>query len=178
MRTQDAIAEGVLSTKPGMARYLVAFDDTSHTRQAPNLPNHVAWCLGHLALTMHRVCEKIRPGHALPASDFIEGGTKAGGGDTRRFATESVSFGSQPVADAKQYPGLARSMEIYDAAVEAVADAIRATPDADLGTLVDWGAGMQLPKYLIALRMIGHNGMHIGQIADLRRALGFKSIFS
>ena len=178
MNTQDAIAEGVLATKAGMARYLAGFDDSNCTRQAPGLPNHVAWCLGHLALTMHRACERIRPGHALPTADFLEGGTKTGGGDARRFATESVSFGSQPVADAKQYPGLARCVEIYNHAVDAVAAAIRATPDGELSTEVDWGGGMKLPRYQMAMRMIGHNGMHIGQIADLRRGLGFKSIFA
>lgn len=178
MRTQDAIAEGVLTTKAGMARYLAGFDDVNCTRQAPGLPNHVAWNLGHLALTMHRACQKIREGHALPAADFIEGGTKTGGGDSRRFAAESVSFGSEPVADAKQYPGLARSVEIYNNAVDAVAAVIRATPDDALSEVVDWGAGMKLPKAMMALRMMTHNGMHIGQVADLRRALGFKSIFA
>lgn len=178
MNAQDAIAEGVLTTMAGMGRYLVGFDDSNHTRQSPGLPNHVAWCLGHLALTMHRACQKIRPEHALPAADFFEGGTKTGGGDARRFATESVSFGSQPVADGRQYPGLARCVEIYNNAVEAVAATIRAVPDGDLRTEVEWGAGMKIPKFLMAMRMMGHNGMHIGQIADLRRALGFKSIFA
>lgn len=39
-------------------------------------------------------------------------------------------------------------------------------------------AGMAIRRRLPALRMMGHNGMHTGQIADLRRALGFKSIFA
>jgi len=178
MRVQDAIAEGVLSTRQGMARYLAGFDDTNHTKQAPGLPNHVAWSLGHLALTMHRACQKIRTDHPLPASDSIEGGTTTGGGDPKRFATESVSFGSRPAPDPTQYPALARSIEIYSSACEAVAAVVRAVPDAELSTLVEWGGGMQLPKYLMALRMMTHNGMHVGQVADLRRALGFKSIFA
>lgn len=178
MNRQDTIAEGVLSTKAGMARYLAGFDDSNHTKQAPHLPNHVAWCLGHCALTMHRACELVRPGHALPDSDFIQGGTKTGGGDGRRFATESVAFGSQPVDDPKQYPSFERCVEVYNRACDALAGAVRAVPDDSLDEEVMWGGRMPIRRWLLALRMMGHNGMHTGQIADLRRALGFTSIFA
>lgn len=178
MKAQDTIAEAVLATKPAMARYLPGFDDSNRTTQAPHLPNHVAWSLGHLALTMHRAIERITPGHQLPSADFIEGGTPSGGGDARRFAAESVAFGSKPVDDPTQYPTLARGLEIYNNACDALAAAVRATSDADLASEVDWIVGTKLPKFLMATRMISHNGMHIGQIADLRRALGFKSIFT
>lgn len=178
MKAQDVIAEGVLATKPGLARYLAGFDESNRTKQAPNLPNHAVWNLGHLALTMHRVCGLLQPGRSLPTSDFIDGGTKSGGGDAARFATESVSFGSIPLDDPKGYPTLARAVEIYNAACDALAAAIRATPDAELGRTLEWGATMQIPAYLLVIRMVSHNGMHIGQLADLRRALGFKSIFA
>jgi hypothetical protein len=178
MNRQDTIAEAVLSTRHGVTRFLAGFDDSNHTRQAPSLPNHVAWNLGHLALTMHRAAGLIRPGDTLPKSDFVEGGTPSGGGDARRFATESVAFGSKPVNDPAQYPGLARCVEIYNGACAAVAAAVRGVPDATLDEVVPWGGGQGLPRWLLALRMMTHNGMHAGQIADLRRALGFKSIFS
>lgn len=178
MNRQDTIAELLLATKPGLARYLAGFDDSNRTRQAPHLPNHVAWNLGHLALTMHRACELIQPGYTLPDSDFIEGGTKSGGGDAQRFATESVGFGSQPVDSPSQYPTLARSIEIYNNGVDAVARCVRSASDASLDAEVSWGGGMKIARWLLAARMATHNGMHIGQIADLRRALGFRSIFA
>lgn len=178
MNRQDTIAGSVLATKAAMARWLAGFDESNRTKQAPHLPNHAAWNLGHLALTMHRACELIKPGHALPAADFITGGTKSGGGDAARFATESVGMGSQPVDDPTQYPSLARALQIYNNAVDAVAACVRSAPEASLDENVTWGGAMQIPRWLLAARMTMHNGMHIGQIADLRRALGFKSIFS
>lgn len=178
MRPQDVIAQSLVASKQNFARYLAGFDDSNQTRQAPHLPNHAAWNLGHCALTMHRARQRIAPGSVLPDSDFIGGGTAHGGGDARRFAVESVSFGSSPVDDRAAYPGFARGVEIFEHACEALAQTMLALPDAELEQLVEWGSGTHLPKHQMAMRMVGHNGMHAGQIADLRRALGFKSIFS
>lgn len=155
-----------------LARYLVGFSDANHTAQAPNLPNHVAWSLGHLAITMHRIAEKI-DGRPLPASDFVEG-SKAG--DGKRFGTEAVSFGSTPVADLGCYPGFARCVEVFGAACARVAAAARGCEDGRLDTMSPWGGG-QASLYALAQRMVFHNGVHCGQIADLRRALGMGSIF-
>jgi DinB superfamily len=179
MNAQEAIAQAVLATKPLAARYLAGFDDSNHTRQAPSLPNHVAWNLGHLAITMHRAADRIAGREADLTADLILGGRADGGGDMLRFATESVSFGSRPVDDSSQYPRLARCIEIFNNAADRVARAIRELPDDQLQTPVPWGgAGMTIPKHLMASRMVFHNGDHVGQIADLRRALGFKSIFA
>lgn len=173
MRTQDVIAEFLQFNKVGVARYLTGFDDSNHTRQAPGLPNHVAWNLGHLALTMHRACEKV-DGAGPPEADFILGAVR---GDARRFGTESVAFGSTPVGDATAYPSFARCVEVYNLAIDRTVHAARSLPDARMGELVTWGP-MQSPLALLLMRMGFHNGMHAGQIADLRRALGFRSIFA
>lgn len=182
MERRDMLAESVLATKTLMARYLVGFDDTNVTKQAPHLPNHAAWSLGHCALTMHRVAnmfESDPPASAgpLPAGDFVTGdGTK---GDASRFDSESVSFGSKPIDDARKYPTMARSTQIFDAACDRLASVVRAVSDAKLDQKAKWGAsGMELPLWGLVSRMVFHNGMHTGQVADLRRALGFKSIFS
>ncbi len=173
MRTQDAIAEFVLMSKMGTARYLAGFDDTNHTSQAPHLPNHVAWNLGHCALTMHRACEKA-DGIGPPETDFI---LAAARGDAARFGTESVAFGSTPTPDPTAYPSLARCTAIYHNAIDRTAATARSLPDARLEESIVWGP-MNTPLSLLLMRMGFHNGMHVGQIADLRRALGFKSIFS
>lgn len=170
---QDALADAVLNTKMLLARYLAGFDDTSHTSQAPGLPNHVAWSLGHLALTMHRIAEMI-DGAPIPAEDIGDGGVT---GLRGRFDRESVAFGSVPAADAARYPSMARCVEIYNAACDRVAAAVRGASEARLAESVKWGAGTATLGSL-AGRMVFHNGMHTGQIADLRRALGFKSIFA
>ncbi len=168
----DTLAEGVLACKPFLVRYLAGFTDGLVTAQATNLPNHVAWSLGHLGLTMHRVADKL-DAKGVPESDFVAG-TK---GDAARFGIESVAFGSTPVADASNYPGLDRCIAIYEAGCNRLAATVHALDEEGLKKNVPWGESM-IPAAAVVHRMIFHNGMHCGQIADLRRALGLKSIFS
>ncbi len=168
---QEYIAQGVESTKQLVQRYLKGFTDQNHTAQAPTLPNHVAWSLGHLAHTMHRVAGLL-DGGSLPPDVFIEGKAQ---GDARRFGTEGVCFGSTPIADASAYPALARCVEVFEGGCDRVAKAVRGASDADLERVVPWGPG-QLSLGMLGFRMVFHNGMHAGQIADLRRALKMGSI--
>jgi len=184
MTRQDALAEGVLACKSLLGTYLPGFDDSNRTRQAPNLPNHVAWTLGHCALTMHRAAEKFvsRAGGAggaagagaLPDADFFRGsGT---GGDPERFDTETVAFGSTPADDPARYPRFARCVEVFNGACDRLAAAVRGADDATLDRVVAWGARAELPLFLLVQRMIFHTGNHTGQIADLRRALGLPPV--
>jgi hypothetical protein len=170
MNTQSAIAESILACKPLAARYFAGFDERTRVAQPPGLPNHLAWCLGHLAHTMHRVAEKF-DGQQLPASDIAPAPTPGA------FFVEDVCFGSAPTADPARYPSLARCIQIFDAACDRLGASVRALPDARLEEMHSWGKG-QTTLREIASRMVFHNGVHIGQIADLRRALGFKSIFA
>jgi hypothetical protein len=169
---RNAIAEGVLSTKQHMERYTRGFDERSGVAQAPGLPNHVVWTLGHLAFTMNRVCEMI-DGKAVSAEFFVPGAL----GTKQAFAIESVRYGSTPTGDAGGYPAIERALAAYNAACDRVADCVRGASDAQLLEEVPWGGGMT-PLYLLALRMVFHNGMHTGQIADLRRAFKMPSVFA
>lgn len=173
MKRGEILARGVSDSKVLLARYLKGFTDFDHTRQAPGLPNHVAWCLGHCALTMHRAAEKL-DGRPLPENDFILDSAR---GDAQRYGTESVCFGSTPVPDPAVYPPLSRCVAIFDAACDRLAGAAADAPDARLDDRVKWGAGETTLESLV-LRMIFHNGTHCGQITDLRRALGVGSIFA
>jgi len=174
MTTRAAtIADSVLMSRDLLKRYLAGFDDTNHTRQCADLPNHAAWTLGHLAHTMHRVAESI-DGSPLPESDFFTGG---GRGDAVRFDTEAVCFGSKPVPDAAAYPSLARCVAIFDRAIDRLAAAVRAADHAALDRMMPWGS-MQIPAWAATMRMVFHNGAHTGQLADLRRAMRMKSIFA
>jgi hypothetical protein len=190
MDRRETLAEGILATKTLLARYLVGFDDSNHTRMADKLPNHVAWTLGHLALTMHRVAEKL-DGRQAPPGDFLPAGATAhqrAGAHAERvspysvvpvdaYDPESVAFGSKPLDDPRQYPPFTRCGQIYNAACDRLAAAVRAVDDAKLDQTVKWGQA-DLPLWSLLIRMVFHNGTHTGQLADLRRAMGFKSIFA
>jgi hypothetical protein len=170
---QEIFANGVVESRELLRRYLKGFDDSNHTKQATNLPNHVAWTLGHVSLVMNRVAEKL-DGQPLPPESFVKGDGTAG--DRERYDTESVSFNSKPVDDPSRYPTLPRCVQIFDAAVERLASALRRATDAQLDSPTRWGAG-ETTLGNLAIRMVFHNGTHSGQLADLRRALKMGSIF-
>lgn len=188
MTRRETIAEAVLASRVLLSRYLVGFDDSNHTRQAPNLPNHVAWVLGHCALTMHRAAERIdnRP---LPETDFsrppselsrpraIATARPSGHAAPMRYDTETVAFQSVPVDNPSIYPRYARCVEVFNRACETYAEVLRSLDEPRLDDMVKWGA-IEIPIWAVALRMSFHNGAHCGQIADLRRALGMRSIFA
>ncbi len=155
-----------------LERYLADFDDVTRTRQAQNLPNHAAWCIGHLALTLHVAANLFGDDQPPPESAFIAGDR----GDERRFGLESVSFASVPSDDPARYPTWPRCLEILSSAVERAAAAVAKLSEEELQVEVPWGGG-QSTREKIAVRQVFHLGTHCGQIADLRRALGMGSVF-
>lgn len=165
MKRGDLLAQGVLASITLLARFYPGFTDANRTTQAPGLPNHFAWCLGHLALTMHRVAGMLDGGR-LPEDTFVEGAK----GDARRFGVESVSFGSAPADAPADYPVRDRCVEIVQHAADRLGAALRAAPDPSLDSPLTWGKVATTGEAL-AQRMIFHNGVHCGQITDLRRAL-------
>ncbi len=168
---QSVLAEAVENCKALVGRFVAGFDDNTHTKQTKDLPNHFAWCMGHLALTMHRVANSL-DGTGIPSRDFFEG---AATGDRNRFAVESVAFRSKPVDDPSIYPAYARCIEILNASIDRLAEAVRSADDAALDRTVKWGVGESTVAALVP-RMVYHIGVHAGQIIDLRRALGMKPV--
>ena len=169
MSRANLLAEGVLASKPLTLRFLAGVTDANGTVQKPGLPNHIIWILGHLAITMHRLAEHI-DGGPLPTADFLYGGSLDGGGDTARFASESVAFASKPNPDPSHYPSIDRATQIFENAVDRLATALRNASEETLDAPVTWGRAI-FPVWQLAFRMIFHNGTHAGQITDLRRAL-------
>ena len=177
MTRQEMLAQSVETSRVLLARYFKGFDDSNLVKQAPGLPNHFAWTLGHLAMIIHRTAERfegLAPG-PLPEADFVTGDGRAG--DDRRYDTEAVAFASTPVAAPKLYPNCKRCIEIFDNSVARLARAIRSTDDARLDSVIKWFTG-EVTLWQLATRMVFHNGTHCGQLADLRRVLGLGSIFA
>lgn len=170
MNRGHLLAQGIVSSRDLLERFIVGFDDSNRTRQAPNLPNHFAWTLGHLAITQNRMAERIDK-KPIPADQFIEGSR----GDATCFAIESVAFGSEPVDDPAAYPTCDRCIAIWRASIDRIASAYEHADDATLDTMTPWGKN-SIPIWAMAQRMAFHNGTHAGQLIDLRRALGFPRV--
>jgi hypothetical protein len=172
MKAQDVLADTVLASRDLLSRFLDGFTDENRTRQAPHLPNHVGWTLGHLAFTLNRAAAHI-DGNPLPASDFTEEDGQTGGRE--RYTAAEIRIGSEPVDDPGRYPSLARGRAIFEAGCVRLASAVRQANARTLNRQVDWGT-QKLSLWALVNRVIFHNGMHAGQVVDLRRALGMERI--
>ncbi|MCA9272891.1 MAG: DinB family protein [Phycisphaerales bacterium] len=167
-----ALADAMRATKPFVTRFLAGFDDSNRTKQMPTLPNHAVWCMGHLALTMNRFAMRF-DGKPLPESDYVTG--DGGAGNANQFDTESVCVGSKPVDDPSKYPTLERGRRVFEDAIDRIGDALESMSEAQLGEEQPWGKG-QFKVSDLAARIMFHNGMHAGQLADLRRAMGLPGV--
>jgi hypothetical protein len=154
MSLSEQLADAIKSTEGLLTRFLEGFDDASATAQPAGLPNHAAWTLGHLALTMHRTAERVA------ATTF-----------PLRWDPEPYAFGSSPTAARRDYPPLAEMIANYHRAFALLVEAVRGAGEEDLARPVQWGKSTITARDL-ALRMVFHNGTHCGQLVDLRRVLG------
>lgn len=166
----ETLAWVIETSAPLVARFFAGFTDANRAVQARHLPNHFVWTLGHVALTMHRLAEKL-DGEPIPAADFEVGTLRPPGDPPERFGTEAVCFGSTPTPDAGAYPTTARAREVFDAALARLARAVRHADDDALNRPTSWGKN-ELPLGDLIVRVIFHNALHAGEIVDLRRALG------
>ena len=168
MARAEAMGRAVEQSAGLLTRFLEGFDESNRTRQAPALPNHACWRLGHCALTMLRVRDKLT-GEGLPERDFIVG---SAAGDEARFGTETIAFGSQPTDEPGIYPTPTRAREIFEQAAAALGAAARSAPESRLDEPLMWGAARvpTTPGDLLG-RIVFHNGTHAGQLVDLRRVL-------
>ena len=172
MTGQAVLANALQASSELLTRFLVGFDDNNRTRQAEHLPNHVSWSLGHLALYLNHVAQEIDE-RGLPEDNFLAG--DGSGGTATRYDTKSICFGSVPIDDASKYPTLERGRQIYEAACERLANAVRRAEDCTLTRKVNWhGTEIMLSDWVS--RVTFHNGIHTGQIMDLRRALGLAPV--
>lgn len=170
----EMLASMIESSKPLTTRYFAGFTDANRAAQLPNIPNHFAWTLGHCALTMHRLAERLDR-RALPEGDFEAGVVRAAGSPPARFGTEGVAFGSTPTPEADAYPVVARCTEVFGAAFDRFSAAVRGASDERLDATEQWGK-QQLTMADLVVRVTIHNGMHSGQLVDLRRGLGLARV--
>lgn len=170
------LANALETTLPLFTRFLAGFNDTNHTHQAPGMPNHAAWTLGHLALYHHRATDRLLgldDPQPLPESDFIAGDGRSGTID--KIDTQSVCYGSKPEDNPALYPCFDRLLDIHERAWNRLIDSTRNADTAMLDRKVPWG-NAPFPADALVVRMMMHMGTHAGQITDLRRGLGMPSV--
>lgn len=176
MHDPQTLARLVEVNVPLFERFLEGFDEENRASQTPGCPNHLIWTLGHLALTMHRLADRLRGSDEPcppPESDFYTG--DGSGGQRDRYDTESVRFGSTPSPDADRYPTLARGRQIFRDACARLRQEVLLADEAKLSRISKWGASQEAVGDLV-MRVVLHNATHAGQLTDLRRGLGLRPV--
>ena len=156
MHDPVVLAHAVRLSEGLFLRFMDGFDETNRTARVEALPNHMSWTLGHCALTMHRAADVISgftEPQALPTTDWVAGDGTAG--DPSRYDTESVCYGSTPVADASRYPRLERSVAIFRGAIDKLAVATAEATPAMLEKEIKWG-GREMPAGDLVSRVVFH----------------------
>lgn len=133
-----------------------AFADGNTTTQAPGVPNHALWTVGHLAVTNAWMYSLLT------------------GEKSSVPATYDAMFnmGTIPHQDASQYPSFDEVKKVYDESFEQIASIFRSMNDAELfKPCVQDSQGFVTSKMDVMSKTAWHEGWHIGQLVDLRRAL-------
>lgn len=138
-----------------MNKFIGGVPESQATAQPGGLPNHVLWTYGHLASTAAWAASLIK-GSAIDIPENYE----------KLFGMES-----KPIDDASQYPPLAEVKGHFDRTMADLMQAAKGLNDAQLAAPVE-ASGFAKDKADLLVKVAWHEGWHLGQIADLRRALG------
>jgi len=157
---QHAIAMLKFTRSTGL-QMLNGFPEAKYTWQSCPTDNHVLWVLGHLAAT----------------DAWMAGVVGAKGASAPESWQAIFGMGSKPVGDAKKYPPLAEVKKAFEENRAAILNWLEGARDADLAqSLQEKTGGFASDPIDAALKLGWHDGWHFGQIASLRKALGFPSV--
>jgi hypothetical protein len=141
-----------------LQRFVADIPEEKMCVHLPGLPNHPAWTIGHLTLTRAGMAGLVGKPVDLPAD------WKA------RFGGNSV-----PLADASAYMKKDDMLGLFTRTHEHLVGALKDVNDAALD---EPNPNERLAPFYPTKRhwlwnvLTTHDGMHLGQIGDFRRALG------
>jgi hypothetical protein len=133
--------------------------DERMCHQHVNLPNHPAWTVGHLTMVRVNVAGLLGKPTEVVDKDWLA-----------RF-----NPGSTPACDAAAYPTKADLLRIFDAAQANLEAALLATNETALAgphPLERLRDRFPTLGHLALTLVTTHDGLHIGQLTDWRRAEG------
>ncbi|MGN6368480.1 MAG: DinB family protein [Phycisphaerae bacterium] len=145
-----------------LQRFVADIPEEKMCVQFPGLVNHPMWVIGHLAQARAGMMGLLGQKADLPA-DW-----------PTRFGRNSV-----PVADAGAYSRREEMIGILLRVHEELVGVLKGADDAALDAanpLERLAALFPTKRHLIWNVLTTHDGIHLGQIADFRRALGMKPV--
>lgn len=137
-------------------KYASGFSDDQLTHQPVPTSNHLLWNIGHLAISNQWFASMVdgQPHGVSDAWDALFG------------------MKSRPVPDAGAYPSYAEVRAAYEVAGQRMKAAAAALTDAELAMPPAGETGGFLNDKLDAvMKAAWHEGWHLGQICEVRKAL-------
>lgn len=128
--------------------------------QPAGLPNHPAWILGHLAFVRFALLKQL----GVDNGDFPEAWVPLFG------------RGSTPCSEDKKYPGKEELWDAFKRLQNVTIESIMAlTPKqlAEPHSIESLKEPFPTIGDLLLQMLTAHDGLHVGQLSDWRRALGF-----
>ncbi len=138
---------------------LKGITDDKLTHQPSPTDNHALWVMGHLAATDGWIASTLN----IPGVNVPEPVTKAYSGGSKPSPK-----GNPPVADVRK---------AFNEAHAAVVAWLREAPESALTTdLKEKTGGFATDPIDAMLKLSWHEGWHMGQVANVRKALGLPSV--
>lgn len=122
---------------------------------------HIAWQVGHLAVSEYNLCLRRVRGHTKEDESLIP-----------NAFIEHFKLGSQPVAGSVNYPPLEEIKRVFDAVHAQVLKELSTFTDEDLDVPVAEPHPLFKTKLGAVDYASGHEMVHNGQIGLLRRLMG------
>ncbi|CAG0964940.1 hypothetical protein PHYC_00930 [Phycisphaerales bacterium] len=142
------------------AKFGSGFADNQVTAQPTPTSNHLLWSFGHLAVSNAWFASLI-DGAPIGVSDDWD---------------KMFGMKSKPTSDPAAYPPFAEVQAAYAKSAERIEDAARSRTDADMvKPCASDSGGFCADKLDAIAKAAWHEGWHLGQIAELRKALGLPS---
>ena len=160
MNAQEVILATYASADRVVNAYLADLSDGDLLIRPVSGQNHIAWQLGHLIATEHRLVDAIKPGSCpeLPA-----GFADAHGRDETSTHSD----------DAGRFASKATYLELMNAQREATKSLITSISEADLDAPAPESMRARFPSTgLVLLLGATHYLMHVGQFVSVRRSIG------
>lgn len=128
--------------------------------QPPGLPNHPAWTLGHLAFVRFAILKQL-------------------GVESSEFPEEWIPLfgrGSTPCSEHAKYPTKDELWQTFMRLQQAVLERVKSLTPEELAQPHSI-ASLQVPLPtmgdLLLQMLTAHDGLHVGQLSDWRRTLGY-----
>lgn len=130
-------------------------------RHPAEFTTHVAWQVGHLAVSQYNLCLRRLRGRTKEDMTLIPDSF-----------IEHFKLGSRPVAGAENYPPIAEIKRVFDAVHAQTLQELSALTDEELDVPVEQPHPVFKTKLGAVDYAPSHEMVHVGQIALLRRLMG------